>query len=216
MTRRENALAIAVIAILMAAYIAGSAWSAAIQDTARDVYYAYSIRHGLWFPMQGPVLGGAIHLGPVWFYVLSLPLFVSDGWLSVALFAAALSSLKFPLAFAVGRRALDARFGLLWACALALPGWSTFEQLIFFNPNPAAACMLGGVLLWMRLREAPSAANAFALGLLLALSLHVHPTCAPLLALGAHALWRAERRAAIAVAIAIGESRASADLMRGL
>ena len=204
MSRREHWLAIAVIAVLMAAYVAGATSSASIQDTARDVYYAYSIRHGLWFPVQGPVLGGAIHLGPAWFYVLSLPLFISDGWLAVALFAAALSSLKFPLAFALGRRALDARFGLLWACALALPGWNTLEQLIFFNPNPAAACMLAGVLLWMRLRERPSAAGAFALGLLLALSLHVHPTCAPLLALGLHALWSAPRRGAVLLAMASG------------
>jgi len=204
MMRRENALAIGVVATLMAVYIAGAAWSAAIQDTARDVYYAYSIRHGLWFPMQGPVLGGAVHLGPAWFYLMAFALLFSDGWLAIALFAALLASLKFPLAYALGKRCVDARFGLLWACALALPGWSTFEQLIFFNPNPAAACVLGALLLWLRSLERNSLRLAFGMGLLLALSLHVHPTCAPLMALGVHAVWRAPRRVALAIAMLIG------------
>src|SRR5438270_12987844 len=80
--------AIAISLALMSMYIASSAFSAAIQDTARDVYYAYSIRHGLWYPLEGPVLGGAVHLGPAWFYLMALPLWVHDSWLSVALFAA--------------------------------------------------------------------------------------------------------------------------------
>ena len=208
MTRRESWLAAALLAALMGTYIAGAAWSAAIQDTARDVHYAYSIRHGLWFPLEGPILGGpvggALHLGPAWYYVLSIPLFVSDGWLAIALFAAALASLKFPLAFLLGRRALDARWGTAWACCLALPGWHSFEQLIFFNPNPAAACVLGAVLLALRLRESPSGPSAFGLGLLFALALHVHPTCAPVVVLAVPALWRAERRTALACALAIG------------
>lgn len=208
MTRRESWLAAALLAALMGTYIAGAAWSAAIQDTARDVHYAYSIRHGLWFPLEGPILGGpvggALHLGPAWYYVLSIPLFVSDGWLAIALFAAALASLKFPFAYLLGRRALDARWGIAWACCLALPGWHSFEQLIFFNPNPAAACVLGAVLLALRLRESPSGPSAFGLGLLFALALHVHPTCAPVLALAVPALWRTERRAALAFALAIG------------
>jgi hypothetical protein len=208
MTRRDAWGAGAVVAALMATYIAGSAWSAAIQDTARDVYYAYSIRHGLWFPAEGPILGGpvngALHLGPAWYYVLSLPLFASDGWLSIALFAAALSSLKFPLAFALGRRALDAPMGIAWACCLALPGWHTFEQLIFFNPNPAAACVLGSVLMALRLRETGSRATAFGFGVLLALTLHVHPTCAPVAALALPALWRAQRRFVLTALLALG------------
>ena len=208
MTRRASWLAAALLAALMATYIAGAAWSAFIQDTARDVYYAYGIRHGLWFPLEGPILGGpfggALHLGPAWYYVLSIPLFVSDGWLAIALFAAALSSLKFPLAYLLGRRALDARWGIAWACCLALPGWHCFEQLIFFNPNPAAACVLGAVLLALRLRESPSMPGAFALGLLFALALHVHPTCAPVLALAIPALWHAERRGPLASALMLG------------
>ena len=208
MTRRASWLAAALLAALMATYIAGAAWSAFIQDTARDVHYAYGIRHGLWFPLEGPILGGpvggALHLGPAWYYVLSIPLFLSDGWLAIALFAAALSSLKFPLAYLLGRRALDARWGIAWACCLALPGWHSFEQLIFFNPNPAAACVLGAVLLALRLRESPSMPVAFALGLLFALALHVHPTCAPVLALAVPALWRAERRGALATALVLG------------
>jgi hypothetical protein len=199
-SQRTRIVAVATVVALMSTYIASSAFSAAIQDTARDVFYAYSIRHGLWYPLEGPVLGGAVHLGPVWFYVLSLPLWVHDSWLSVALFAAFLGSLKFPLAVMAGRRLLDLRFGILWACMLALPGWNSLEQLIFFNPNPAAAVVTGSWLLWMHARERPTAARAFALGFTLALALHIHPTTAPALLLGLFLVREAPRSVRVRIA----------------
>jgi hypothetical protein len=173
------------VAALMAAYVAGYAYSASIQDTSRDVYYAYAIRHALFLPLEGPILGAALHLGPAWFYALALPLFVHESWIAAALFAGLLASLKFPFAYACGARLVDRDFGLLWAACLAAPGWPSFESLIFFNPNPAAAAVLGALLLALRVGSRPPLAwESVAFGLACALALHIHPTTAPVAILG--------------------------------
>jgi hypothetical protein len=100
--------------------------------------------------------------------------------LAVALFAGFVASLKFPLALACGRHLIDRRFGLLWAACLALPGWSSFEQLIFFNPNATAACVLLALWLCLRARErGPGPWSALALGVAIAACVHMHPTSAP-------------------------------------
>ncbi|MDQ2963600.1 MAG: hypothetical protein M3R31_10660, partial [Pseudomonadota bacterium] len=52
------------VAFLMAAYTAGYAWSAPTADTADELLRAYEIRHGIAYPLEGPFLGGALHLGP--------------------------------------------------------------------------------------------------------------------------------------------------------
>jgi hypothetical protein len=164
---------------LMTVYVGAACWGAAIQDTARDVFYALAIREGKWFPLEGPILGGAIHLGPLWFYLMAVPLFVHKSWLSVALFAALLGSLKFPLALWCGEKLVDRTFGVLWAVCLAIPGWPSIEQLIFFNPNAAATSVLLLLALAMKLREGQHRAGVYAaFGLAFAFALHVHPTTA--------------------------------------
>src|SRR5690348_18379594 len=90
-------LAVATILGLMAAYIAGYAWSTPSADTADELLRAYEIRHAMAYPLEGPFLGGALHLGPMWWYLTALPLWVSHRWLAVALFIGLVCSLKFPL-----------------------------------------------------------------------------------------------------------------------
>src|SRR6266498_3487708 len=96
-----------VIAFLMAAYAAGYAWSTPSADTADELLRAYEIRHGIAFPLEGPFLGNALHLGPAWWYLTALPLWISHSWLAVALFIGFVCSLKFPLAYLCGRRLID-------------------------------------------------------------------------------------------------------------
>src|SRR5215472_4434960 len=79
-------VAVATILALMAAYTLGYAWSTPSADTADELLRAYDIRHGIAFPFEGPFLGGALHLGPLWWYLTALPLFVSQSWIAVALF----------------------------------------------------------------------------------------------------------------------------------
>jgi hypothetical protein len=179
----------------MAASIAGYAWSGFVQDTARDVWYAGEIAAGRWFPLEGPILGGAIHLGPMWFYLLSLPALLGGGWLSIALFAGFLAAVKFPLALDCGTRLLDRRFGFLWALCLAIPGWTSFEPLVFFNANPAAAAVLAALALWLRSADPRHAGIRMAAsGFVVAAALHVHPTTAPIALLAVDG-WRRSGRA---------------------
>jgi hypothetical protein len=178
------------VILLMAAYAAGYAWSAPNTDSADELMRAYEIRHAIAFPLEGPPLGNVLHLGPFWFYLTALPLFASHSWLAAALFIGLVCGLKFPLAYWCGRRLVDADFGLLWAIALFLPGWPTIEQLVFLNPNGVAAAMLAALAIALPGLERPaSAMRCGALGLALALALHVHPTSLPVFILAPMMLW---------------------------
>ena len=84
-------------------------------------------------------------------YLMALPLRLHESWLAAALFIGIVSALKFPLAAYCGRRLLDRDFGVLWAVAMFVPGWSTFEQLLFMNTNAAPAAMLGVLALCLRM-----------------------------------------------------------------
>ncbi|MDQ2961884.1 MAG: hypothetical protein M3R31_01815, partial [Pseudomonadota bacterium] len=153
--------------------------------------------------------GGALHLGPMWFYLTALPLWISHSWLAVALFIGFICSLKFPLAYLCGRKLIDADFGLLWAAAMFVPGWTSLEQLVFLNPNAVAAAALGVLAISLRGIEKRIGWPTFAaLGLALAVAVHVHPTSVPVFILVAPVLWMHHRRGqnvlSALVAIAIG------------
>ncbi len=202
-------IALVVLGFLMAAYTAGYAWSTPSADTADELLRAYEIRHAVAYPLEGPFLGGALHLGPVWWYLTALPLWLSHRWLAVALFIGFVCSLKFPLAYFCGRRLLDPVFGLLWAAAMFVPGWPSLEPLVFLNPNAVAAAALLVLLVALRSVDPEREWPAFAaLGLCLAVAIHVHPTAAPVFLLLAPVLWTRYRRrsglAAPLVALAAG------------
>jgi hypothetical protein len=145
-------------------------------DTARDVYYAWQISTGANFPTQGPVLAGSLHLGPVWYYVLSLPLLVTPSWLAVGLWVGFLSALKYPLAYAVGSRLTNARFGMVLAGLLALPGWTAINYLIFAHTSVVQTAALAAIYCLLRARDGFRASWLFALGLSLSLAVHAHPS----------------------------------------
>ena len=162
--------------LLTACYVGTYGLCVAIPDSTRDVYIAYGISTGKHFPLEGPVLGGAMHGGPVWFYLLALPLLVSRSWLAVTLFAGVLAGMKYTLAYVCGSRLVDRRFGLIWSLVLAIPGWSTVEQVAFTNANVAETCVLATLYFALRLRRHPSLGSACVLGLASGLAFHAHPT----------------------------------------
>jgi len=172
-----------VLLALTAIYVASYAFSIAIPDSTRDIYIARAISVGDGFPSEGPVLGDAVHGGPVWFYVLAIPLWFYKSWLVAALFAGAIAGLKYLLAYVCGGHLVDRRFGLLWALALALPGWSTIEQIAFTNANVAQTCVLASLYLGIRMRERPSLWRACLLGIASGLAFHGHPTTLPVIPL---------------------------------
>ena len=170
-----------VIAAFRLAYSSIAVGSGSGYDTARDVAEALAIRHLTAFPLHGPLLAGTLHLGPIWFYVLALPLALHESWLSVALFAAVLGSLQFPLAYGAGRRLLDRRFGLLWSALLALPGWGSFELVGFGHANLVRVCSMLVLYALVRLAQERRPAWLVLASGALALAIHAHPSAAPLL-----------------------------------
>lgn len=172
---------LAVLLALTAIYVASYAFSIAIPDSTRDIYIARAISVGDSFPLEGPVLGDAVHGGPVWFYLLAIPLWFYKSWLVVALFAGTIAGLKYLFAYLCGRHLVDRRFGLLWALALALPGWSTIEQIAFTNANVAQTCVLASLYIGIRLWERPGLWRVCLLGIASGLAFHGHPTTLPVI-----------------------------------
>lgn len=169
-----------VIAVLMGIAIASGFFGAAGYDTVRDVAHAEAIHRLVAFPLHGPELApgqvNGLHLGPVWFYLLALPLWFHSSWVAIAVFVAALTSLQFPLAYATGRRLGGRRFGLLWCVLLALPGWSSFDLVGFAHTNAVRVAVMLTLYALVRLalerRPRWLVLAAFAL----ALAVHAHPT----------------------------------------
>jgi hypothetical protein len=172
-----------VLIALTAIYTGSYAFSIAIPDSTRDIYIARAISVGESFPLEGPVLGDSIHGGPVWFYLLAIPLWFYQSWLVAALFAGAIAGLKYLLAYVCGGHLVDRRFGLLWASALALPGWQTIEQIAFTNANVAQTCILASLYFGIRMHQQPSLSRAFVLGIAGGLAFHGHPTTLPVIPL---------------------------------
>ena len=169
-----------VVAAFMAVTIASGVAGAAGYDTTRDVAQAFAIRHFDAFPLHGPMFASSFHLGPLWFYVLALPLFVQQSWLALALFVPALGSLQFPLAYAAGRRLVDRRLGLLWCALLALPGWGSFQLIGFAHTNVVPACTMLVLYALVRLAQERRPAWLVAAAGALSLAIHAHPSTAAL------------------------------------
>lgn len=149
--------------------------SASVVDTARDVYNAWQIASGSNYPMEGPYLANVLHSGPLWYYLLALPLFFTPSWAVLSLWVGLLTGLKYVLAYACGVRLGNRQWGLLWACLLALPNWTAISHLIFSHTNLIETTMLFGFYCLIRWQTGKV---RWFIGLCLAVSLafHAHPT----------------------------------------
>jgi hypothetical protein len=184
--RRPSRADAAVVAAFMAIYIASSCFGAAGPDTTRDVAAALAIRDLGVLPLHGPLLAGTSHLGPLWFYLLSLPLLLARSWLGVAVFVSIIGSLQFPLAYAAGRRLIDRRFGLLWCALLALPGWGSFQLVGFSHTNMVPTCSMLVLYALVRLAQERRPRWLVVATAAFSLALHAHPTTivlAPMIAI---------------------------------
>ncbi len=181
---------------LVAAYLLPWPFSLMTFDLARDVAIAASLARGDAWPMQGPVFAGAIHAGPIWYYLFAIPFVIAPSVLPALLWIGALAALKIPLAYMIGARFVDRPTGLLWALLLLLPGWATFEGITVLHPSLVATCTLG--FLWFALNYARDGRTAYlvAAGLALAMALHAHPSTYGLTLLLLAAIVHRHRRAA--------------------
>ena len=164
-----------VLLALMALHVVPYAWSTVILDTARDLVAAQRLlEFGEW-PLRGPVINAMFNLGPAWFWVVALLLAIARNVAGTMLLIGVLAALKFPLAWLLGTRWRDARYGLVFALALALPGWNLAQQVLVTHWNLVEATMLAAALPLLALVRNGKPRQWLAYGLLQSLALHAHP-----------------------------------------
>ena len=181
----------AVLAALVTLHVMLFAFATLVTDSGRDLANAFAIGHGGPYPQYGPALFGRWQLGPVWFWLLALPLRLGGSITAASLFVGALATAKIPLAYLIGKRMLDVRLGLIAALFVALPGWSSVGALVIAHTSVVESAMLATFWLALVAWQERRAGVAVAACLMLALALHAHPTAliaAPAVAL---TLWRA-------------------------
>lgn len=162
--------------LLMGVQVWAGYHSVGIYDTHRDLYFAQSIAQGTEFPLNGPALSGRGHLGPLWFYLLALPLWLFDNAVAVPVTTALLGALKYPLAYVLGRHFGGARLGLIFAAAFLFPGWSSFTLMALTHSTVVETALLAGALTTLFYRRKTTAGAAILLGLMVGLMFHAHPT----------------------------------------
>lgn len=191
--------AYAFIALMYAIHVRAALNSQAVPDFWRDFYWASAIAHGEAFPFAGPQIYQMVELGPWWFYLLALPVRLGAGSAGTLVFVQLLAASKYPLAWRLGARMVDTRFGLACVVGLAVAGWSA-AGLVF--PSHIALVELVLLLLaavtW-RCAVMLSTRNALLYGFACAACIHAHPTTVTFVAAsGVFLLWRHRSRAAFA------------------
>lgn len=179
-------------------------------DVARDIAQAHLVATGADWPLRGPMIGSAVYLGPLWFYLLA-PAAAAGSTVVLALWVGFLAGSKFVFGWWLGTAIAGPAAGRGVVVALTLPAWTGFELLVFSHTNLVAASVLafaGGCLeLW----RGPRPGWAFWVLATGVLMLHAHPSTLPLLVLALPGLARGLRqrclpptRLLVAVAIAAG------------
>jgi hypothetical protein len=194
---------------MLAVHAVAALHNAGVADFWRDAYWATAIAHGESFPLAGPPIYGLVELGPWWFYLLAIPIGIVGRVAAAAVFVQLLAGAKYFVAYRLGARAVDARFGCLFAMSLGVAGWSTIPLLF---PSHTAVVETTLLLLaaatwraWPRL----STADAILFGLAAAACIHAHPTTVSFVAIAGIALlvrhrsWQAFARLALAAAIVV-------------
>jgi hypothetical protein len=162
-----------------------------VPDSWRDLFWATKIAHGEAFPLVGPPIYGLVELGPWWFYLLAIPIGLTGSVAATSAFVQLLAGSKYLVAWRLGTRMVDERFGLAFACSLALAGWSTIPLMF-----PSHTALIETTLLLLaaatwRCWQTMSIGNAVLFGLAAGACLNAHPTAASYVAVaGAALLWR--------------------------
>ena len=167
-----------VVASLWLIYLLPFSHALPFIDGVRDLQVALDIARGEAFPLVGPVFGNRFHLGPVFFYLQALQLLVGLPLSSVPALLGALAGAKFALAYGFGREWIDRRYGLLFAAALALPGWSGLDFLNTTTPLLVPALLLAACWCALRFVRAGRASALLGCAVAASLALHAHPAAA--------------------------------------
>jgi hypothetical protein len=195
--RRWRLAGLGFCVLMLALHVAAGMNSAGLSDFWRDFYWATAIAHGEAFPLAGPQIYQLFELGPWWFYLLALPVAATGSVALTMAFVQALASLKYFLAWRIGTRLVDARFGFVFAASLVIAGWSLVGLLFPSHVALIETTLLLLALVVMRGARRFGAVEAVLFGLAAAACLHAHPTTLTYVAAaGLFLLWR-HRSAAV-------------------
>ncbi|MEO8485046.1 MAG: glycosyltransferase family 39 protein [Betaproteobacteria bacterium] len=173
-------LAWAIVALLAVLHAAPYFVTFVEGDFARDLYAALRIVQGRAWPLEGPIIAGTLHLGPVWYYTLAAMLAIGGSVTAVVAGIAVLASLQFPLAYRLGAEAYGRATGLAWAILLALPGVGSLTSLWIAHPSVTPTLVLATLFALWRAHTRRSPGWLAASGAAFGLALHAHPTTLPL------------------------------------
>jgi len=117
---RRLKLLIVGIALL---YLVAIRWSLAAHgiltvDNARDLAIAWRIVHAQEFPLVGPMQTGLFHLGPLYSYLLAIPLALFGTATSLTFFISLLSLIGLYFGYKLGELLFDREVGLVFAALL--------------------------------------------------------------------------------------------------
>lgn len=189
---------LALVWLLFALHAALYPFATLIVDSGRDLANGLAIASGAGLPDYGPALFGVWHLGPAWYALLALPLWLFGSVGATALFVGLLAALKIPLAYALGHRLGDRALGLLCALFAALPGWQILGALVLSHTALVETLLYATFLCCVCAVQKRTPLFAVLAALLLALALHAHPTALLGAPAVAWALWRSPPRMRIA------------------
>ena len=189
--------------LMLCVHAAAGLHTAGVPDFWRDNYWAAKIAHGEAFPLSGPPIYGLFDLGPWWFYLLALPIGFSGGVTATAVFIQLLAGSKYLLAWRLGMRVVDDRFGFVFAMSLAIAGWSTIPLMFPSHTALVETTLLLLAMATWRCWQRLSIGNAILFGLAAGACLHAHPTTASYIVMAGFALLARHReRALMPLAIA--------------
>ena len=169
---------------MLCLHVAAGLNNGGVVDFWRDMYWATVIANGERFPLSGPPINNLLELGPWWFYLCALPLWLTHRIAAASVFIQLLAGAKYFLAWRLGMRAVDAKFGLAFAVSMAVAGWSTAS--FWFPSHPAVietTCLLLAFAVW-RCANGLTASNALLFGLAATACLHAHPATMSYIAIG--------------------------------
>lgn len=177
-------------------------------DGIRDLQFALDIARGESWPLIGPVFANRFHLGPFGYYLQALPLAFGLPLSAVPIFLGAIAGSKFFLAYGFGREWIDRRYGLLFAAALALPGWSGLDFLNTTTPLLVPALLLAAAWCALRFLRGGAESTLYGSALAISLALQSHPSALVIALIPAAVCLRqviaGRRWRALATAIGIG------------
>jgi hypothetical protein len=169
------------IGVLMLSHIACAVMASnASSDTNRDIFFAQQIASGALFPLTGPAINGALHLGPLWYYLLAPIFLVLPSASAITGFVAAIGASQYALAYRLGQRYANAHAGILFVFALALPSFMDVQLGWLTHTVAIVPSLMLGVFAAANYRESPTPRRAIWVGLALTFMLCAHPTLAML------------------------------------